>query len=137
MDIQQIEFSPWYGWNERNEITDSQRPGVYLLIKYSEHKPGKVNPLDQNIIYIGETCSSLRKRWYQFKRSAFDNKRAHSGGSNYREIYHDNGENLYVAAFPVSCSSDTLTSSYIRYLERKLIFNYVQKYKQLPKCNKK
>lgn len=99
---------------------------------------GKADPLEENIVYFGETCKQgLEGRWNQFDRSAFQLKRGHSGGKTYREVYGDMGLDLYVAALPVIIDNEDLKSSFIRFAERKLILDFVVKWKKLPKCNRK
>jgi len=81
MEVPKIEFSSWFKWTERNSIEGSDKPGVYMLSKFGTVLPRCADPLDENVIYFGETCNqSLRERWVQFDASAFQLKRGHSGG---------------------------------------------------------
>jgi len=137
MSFLKIEFSHWYPWKQRNSIKNSKNPGVYMLAKFVTVPSGNANPLDENIIYFGETCRSLRGRWDQFDRSAFQSKPGHSGGRNYRRLYGDVGQYLYVAAMPVIIPDKILKFSFIRFVERKLILDFVVKYNRQPKCNLK
>ena len=138
MKLPKIEFSPWFKWKERNKIQNSDKPGVYTLSKFRTVPSGRVDPLDVNIIYFGETCNqSLKGRWNQFHRSAFYSKRGHSGGRSYMEVYGDMGLDLYVAAMPVVIANEDLRSAFIRFAERKLILDFVMRWKKLPKCNRK
>jgi hypothetical protein len=51
--------------------------------------PRIVDPLVQEVVYIGETCDrSLRQRWKEFHRSAFDGKKEHSGGVTYHGLFN-------------------------------------------------
>lgn len=138
MEILQIEFSSWFRWNERGRIENSDRPGVYMLSKFRTVPPRTADPLDENIVYFGETCNqSLKDRWSQFDASAFQQKRGHSGGKTYGEVYGDNGFDLYVAAMPVKIENGILRSQFIRFVERKLILDFVVMWKRLPSCNRK
>jgi len=138
MGVPKIEFGSWFKWTERNSIEDSDEPGVYMLSKFKMARPPVADPLDGNVIYFGETCNqSLRERWVQFDASAFQLKRGHSGGKTYRRIYGDDGSDLYVAAMPVKLEDEVLRSQFIRFAERKLILDFVVKWKRLPKCNRK
>ncbi|MAD80585.1 MAG: hypothetical protein CMJ50_07050 [Planctomycetaceae bacterium] len=95
-------------------------------------------PLTEEIIYFGETCSqTLSTRWNQFNRSAFLGKDGHSGGWTYREEFGDEGHSLYVAAFPVDGLPDELQPHFIRFVERKLIWEYILKWERTPVCNRK
>jgi len=138
MGLPKIEFSSWLKWTERNGIEDSDKPGVYMLSKFKMAPPPVADPLDENVIYFGETCNqSLRERWVQFDASAFQLKRGHSGGKTYRGTYGDDGSDLYVAAMPVKLEDEVLRSQFIRFAERKLILDFVVRWKRLPKCNRK
>jgi len=138
--LPEVTFSKWYRWSDRNSIEGSKNPGVYLLAKFERSPPssGPANPLQDEIVYIGETCASLRRRWCQFNNSAFRNGKGHSGGYTYRRKMQDKGENLFVAAFPVSAdvTPQALQFSFIRFLERKLILDFVIYHEnKLPSCN--
>jgi hypothetical protein len=135
--IPKIELSPWFRWKERGNIENSDKAGVYTLAKFKTASPQTVNPLDPNIIYFGETCKSLKVRWLQFDASAFHGLPGHSGGKTYRNTYRDEGLDLYVAAMPVLIANDVLRSSFIRFAERKLILDFVQRRTQRPTCNRK
>ena len=137
MEIPKIEFDSWFRWRERGSIENSEKHGVYMLSRSTTalHAP---DPLDENVIYFGETCNqSLKRRWTQFDLSAFHGIRGHSGGSTYRERFKDDGLELYVAAMPVLITDEQLRSSFIRFAERKLILEYVVKWNRLPACNQK
>jgi len=138
MSLPKIEFSPWAQWNNRLEITDFRSPGVYILAKFKNVPQGPGNPLDKKVIYVGETCNqSLRSRWYQFDRSAFQSKDGHSGGWNYNEEFGDKGQDLFVAAMPVTDVPEKLRHLFIRYVERKLILDYAVEHESQPILNRK
>ena len=139
MKLTKLDFSPWFPWKDRTKIENSDSPGIYILAKFKQVPKGNANPNSKKIIYIGETCSTLKSRWNQFNYSAFQGKRAHSGGSTYRKMYEvgDNGNDLYVAALPVTSHRVNLRASFIRYFERKLIYEYALKYGSQPKLNLK
>jgi hypothetical protein len=44
---------------------------------------------------------------------------------------------LYVAAMPVTIEGEQLKESYIRFLERKLILDFVIRHGERPRCNHK
>jgi hypothetical protein len=64
-------------------------------------------------------------------------KQGHSGGKTYRERYADDGKDLYVAAIPVTLANSDLQSSFIRFVERKLILEFISRWKKPPVCNHK
>ena len=138
MEPPKIRFSRWFRWKERNRIENSDKPGVYMLSKFGTMPSARADSLDVNVIYFGETCSqSLKERWNQFNRSAFYAKRGHSGGRSYRKVYGDKGLDLYVAAMPVDVANEDLRFAFIRFAERKLILDFVLRWRKLPKCNRK
>lgn len=140
MSSPKTSFTSWRRWNQRQDIPNSRAPGVYVLAK-SVNLNAQVDLLDRRILYFGETCSSLVKRWNQFRDSAFGEKDGHSGGKSYKAMYPgETGEDLYVAAMPVTegqIRNKHVRESFIRFLERKLILNYAMKFKERPECNKK
>ncbi len=138
MKLPSIKFTEWYHWKKRCEIKDSDSPGVYILAKFTRVPNGKADYLNKKIIYIGETCNQfLKRRWYQFDRSAFHHKPGHSGGHSYRRKYGDSGKNLYVSAFSVPNNLKNKRHLFIRYIERKLILDFAMKYGEQPKLNHK
>jgi len=139
VNLPRIVFSSWTRWAERMTVDGIDAPGVYLLAHFKKPPLGNADPQIQEIIYIGETCNqSLKKRWRQFHRSAFEGKEGHSGGKTYRKIFAGkDGENLFVAAFPVDELSDKLRPVFIRYVERKVVLDYALKWGAAPKCNKR
>ena len=135
-------FQRWVPWSERYDIRDSEKAGVYLLGRFAAPPPEGVEPLSESVIYIGETCDqTLAKRWYQFNRSAFEQKPGHSGGWTFSARYCGNCPVkpvgwLYVAPLPVTLD-EPHRSAFIRHVERRLIWEYVQKFNALPPCNSK
>ncbi len=136
------QFEVWLRWADRCGIDGCDQPGVYLLGRFEDRPPDRVKPLVAEIIYIGETCSqTLEKRWYQFNRSAFEQKPGHSGGWTFANRFCNNKINvpcpwLYVAALPVRMD-EPYRSAYIRFTERRLILDHVQRFGRLPLCNSK
>ena len=137
MALPPITFSNWAPWTDRSEIAGYKNPGVYALAHFKK-PPKTIGLQSKKIIYIGETCTSFRKRLGEFERSAFKGKKGHSGGKTYREEFGDEKKDqLFVSAFPVHVLSDELRPLFIRYLERKLILEYAMKRHRLPDCNRK
>ena len=131
------DFSRWTPWDERFDL-DLSQPGVYLIGRFTLAPRGKPSPTSK-LIYIGETCGqALARRLYQFKRSAFTNKFAHSGGSTFWKQHKLKKEPgwLYISVLSVKDTEPT-RSAYIRYVERSLIWNHVARHGALPKCNRK
>lgn len=139
MKIPKIIFSKWVRWTNRTSLHNVDAPGIYIIAQFRELPTGNVDTEMQDIIYIGETCSqTLKKRWNNFHAAVFNGKNGvHSGGETCRKILKDNGVNLSVAAFPVNELNNQIRPSFIRYVERKLIWKYARKWGKTPTCNKK
>jgi len=131
----------------------------------SPPETGRADPLSSRIVVIGETSTSLRVRWNQFDSAAFrEGRGSHSEGHRYREKRYPNAmEALYVAAMPSSplfwrrwtSTGDEelaqfekylellapakvkgpLNRAWIKFVERKLILDFVLKWGVLPECN--
>jgi hypothetical protein len=136
------DFDNWTPWANRKAIKNCDRPGVYLLGQFPSPPPTSVDPVAENIVYVGETCDqSLLGRWYQFGRSAFERKNGHSGGWTFSDRFlascvAEAPPWLYVATLPVFLD-EPHQSTYIRFIERWLIWEYVQKFGARPICNSK
>jgi len=85
------------------------------------------------VIYIGESCErTIGKRLYDFDRSAFQAKNGHSAGWTYAEKFGDEGQSLFVSVLPVELQEPG-SSAFIRYAERKLIWEYVRLRGEMPR----
>lgn len=135
--IPNVRFSGWVRWNERESIKNIDYQGIYLLAKFRNAPKGPARALDQNVIYFGETSRKLRERWREFNNTAFKGKFGHSGGRSYREIYRDQGTNLFIAAFPFKGFPEDLSHWFRLYLERKLIWGFVSRYGSTNLLNRK
>jgi len=132
-------FTKWVKWAHIFENNESKWPGVYLLGQYDTNPPQIVSASDEHVIYIGETCGqTIAQRLRQFGKSGFEGKNGHSGGWTFADKFKvkDIPDWLYVSILPIK-TQDPAKSAEIRYLERRLIWKYVQKWEQMPLCNKK
>ncbi|MFN3653407.1 MAG: RNA polymerase sigma factor [Armatimonadota bacterium] len=135
---QSVEFSAWVPWAERRSIM-TPAPGIYILARFpgGRRPKGNADPLDPNIVYIGETCDqTLGERLYQFERSAFQSKNGHSGGWEYGRLYPENPQELWLAVFPVLLA-EPYGHTFIRYTERRLLWEFLLANGGLPPCNRK
>jgi hypothetical protein len=131
------DFSKWTLWKQREEL-DLSRPGVYILGRFEDGASGKPQ-MSLPLVYIGETCGqSLRSRLGQFERSAFFGKAGHSGGLTFASTYQPAPDPswLYISVLGVFLE-EPQSSAYIRYVERALLWQYVQNHQGLPACNRK
>ena len=140
--MEPIELGSWIPWARRHEIPRCDLPGVYLLGQFERAVPSVVDPADAAVVYVGETCDqTLEKRWYQFNRAAFFLKPGHSGGLTFAFEFCGNKvvepvHWLHVAAYPVDLK-EPRRSAHIRYVERMLLWCFVERHNQMPKCNRK
>lgn len=132
-----IQFSPWISWGDRNAFVGAGNPGVYLLAHFVEPPPGQADPLDQNIVYIGETHRQiLQRRWQAFNRSAMNGRPSHAGGETYHALFNEVRADLHVAAFPVTGMEEPALTAFILYAERTALWGYVCRWNTLPDCNR-
>ena len=136
-----IKFSPWYRWEQRHDFLEMGRRGVYI-IAHSKSAPRLAVPwLSPKVIYIGEThggMMNLRKRLGKFHRAAQKGKGNHAGGRSYhREKFDPEFPNIYFSVIPCALQDQKLSTAWIYYVERKLIWEYASKHRELPICNSK
>ena len=138
VQTRRIVFTSWTRWADRASLKNVRSPGVYILAHFRKVPSGPANPLAKQVIYIGETCSnSLIGRWRQFDRAALQGKHGHSGGITYRDEIGGKGGRLYVAAVRVPNLGESALPYFIRYVERRLIWEFYQKWAAPPRCNRK
>lgn len=131
-------FSRWLPWADRKKLPGGEFAGIYALARFESEPPPDAGILDENIVYIGETCeNSLVGRLAQFNRSAFLGKDGHSGGWTYRDRFADTGDALYVSVCPVADLAEPHRSAFIRWAERQSLWDYVKRWGRRPVCNSK
>ena len=128
-------------WQKFNGALPPDSPGVYLLARFTSHPPRVASHLQREVIYIGQTLRTMSIRLREFDRSAFKKLNGHSGGWNFSEIFMHSKKGLcpkwlHVSFMELGNSTDEETT-YVKYLERKMIWEYARKWKQTPQCNKK
>ena len=140
--IETPNIGPWVPWRSRLDVEGCDLPGVYLLGQFTNGAPPQVDAGAPEVIYVGETCDqTLAKRWYQFNRSAFLQKSGHSGGWTFAAEFCQSQivepfDWLYVAAYPVDMD-EPRRSAHIRFVERWLLWTFVDRHNRLPRCNSK
>jgi hypothetical protein len=124
--IPALKFSPWYTWDDRQNIFQGNMPGIYLLaISRKNLADCAIDWSD--VSYIGMTNSQkgLRGRWLQFFNS-IRGKDGHSGGNTVCRAlgpYDSWEQRLFVAAMPVECNvteptdEDLIRMGWVAYLE--------------------
>lgn len=129
-------FSTWTPWTDRAQLT-LDTAGIYMLARFDAALLDTNPSLSRNVIYVGETCGqTLAKRLRQFNRSGFLGKSGHSGGVTFASRFKCNSDVpwLYVSIMGTDLNEPT-SSAFIRYVERAILWEYVQIYGQYPVCN--
>ena len=134
-DLPPVEFNAWCPWPAREKLACRKLPGVYLLA-FDVDAGEPTDVLDSRLIYIGETCRELGRRWRYFENAARGGGARHSGGRTYHRVVKRPVEELLVAAWAPSMHNEVPRDAYIRYVERKLILEWVLRHGRLPLCNR-
>ena len=127
-------------WDEFKNIPNGNRTGLYIIARFNKRPEGIANPLAQEILYIGETHGAkqnIHSRLNTFFRAAQigKGKVSHSGGNRFNRELGGNLKNIYVAGFVPPIDGKQYMTPYICYAERKLIWEYVLKWGNIPRCN--
>jgi hypothetical protein len=122
-----LHLSDWLDWDNRGELPSSS--GIYIIAKGSH----------SNVVYIGRTWGNggLRKRISAFNRSATTGVAGHAGGVTYNHTFGSDVSDLFVRSHTpkvINPNTDILRP-YVEYAERRLIWEHVEQFGQLPKCN--
>lgn len=143
----EAKFSQWIPWEQREELSNIQFPGVYAIRISQQDISGRKFSWHKEIAYIGMTngVSGLKGRL-----KAFDNtirgKRGHGGADRFRykhQNYNTLIENLYVsvAHFKADVTSnlpeDLLVMGKVALFEYQCFAEYVNKHGDLPEFNNK
>ncbi len=122
-----IHLSEWLSWAQRGSHPTS--PGVYVI---AQDRP-------VNTIYIGRTwgLGGLRDRLNAFHRSATTGLKGHAGGLTYHRQYGPDAMDLFACVHTTIAinPTDKILRPYIEYAERRLIWEHVEKFGDLPACN--
>lgn len=138
-------ISKWMSFDEAENHPGSKLCGVYVLGLFTDKVkvPSKVNPTAKEVVYVGESCDqSIGARLYQFGRSAFQKKNGHSAGWTFNDEFlggktiKSAPQWLHVAILPIE-REEPSKSAWIRYMERKLIWEFVERRGEMPRCNHK
>ena len=131
-------FSAWTPWIDRSQLI-LDTAGVYMLARFDKNPPDATPSLSPSIIYIGETCGqTLAGRLLQFSRSGFLGKKGHSGGMTFASKFKCKPDVpwLFISAMRTELS-EPQASAFIRYVERAVLWEYVQTHGAYPACNRK
>ena len=122
-----LHLSDWLDWADRTALPDSA--GVYVIAKGDR----------TNVIYIGRTwgIDGVFNRIKTFNRSANSGNKGHAGGVTFHKTFGPDVSDFLVSCHtPVTINPDpNILRPYIEYAERRLIWEHVEKFGQLPVCN--
>jgi hypothetical protein len=123
-----IHFAEWIAASALEEVPEAK--GVYSIAKGGPSR----------VIYMGRTWGSdgLRGRLRAFLRSARTGLKSHAGGVTYHERFGPSVEDLHFAVHVSSVIMDDIPEiryAYLQYVERRLIWEHVERWGHLPECN--
>lgn len=102
-------FSSWVDHsNWRDLLSKEDKGGLYLFARFKEAVPsGPANPLEENVVYIGQSSRSFRSRWYLFYSGLEDPEEARNNPAKYPralrylETFREGGILPHVACLPI------------------------------------
>lgn len=121
-----IHLTQWTPWAERASL--SADAGVYVIAKAGE------------VVYVGKSwgAGGLRGRLADFHRSATTGQKGHAGGVTFFEKYGAiNADEISVAVHvPIAVRREPeILYPYVQYVERRLIWEHVERHGHMPACN--
>lgn len=91
------------------------------------------------MVYVGKTWggNGLRGRVADFHRSATTGLKGHAGGLTYHSRFGSEVDDLFVASHvPITIRRDPeILYAYVLHIERRLIWEHVERVGRLPACN--
>lgn len=98
-----------------------------------------IGDAERSTVYIGRTwgAGGMRDRVRAFHRSATTGVKGHAGGVTFNRVYGAEVDKLHVRVHrPIAINpAEEILRPYIEYAERRLIWEYVERYGELPACN--
>ncbi len=159
--MEDIIFSPWIAWSKRKSFEKGNSSGVYLLAHFETVPEGPADPQSIEIIYIGETTKgSISKRWREGRKKLLDiskdnlyvaaflvnnielKEKVENDVDEFFKQRQKNGrrnptivDRKHLVKEELK-KRDMLTQTFIKYVERKLIWEYVRRWGKRPDYNK-
>ena len=141
-------FSVWQKWNERNNISGKNYPGIYCIAISKSNLSEKEFSWIPEIKYIGMTNSikGLKGRLYQFDHTIFGKSPSHGGADRFRfeyENYEKLTKQLFVSVCSFECDvksnlpKDLKIMGSVCKFEFDCFAKYVEEFGSLPKFNDK
>ena len=147
--MEDMKFSKWVKWTDRNTLPNIEYPGVYSIAVSESGLSGKNYELIKDIAYFGMTNSKkgLKGRLQQFDYT-IKGKSGHGGASRFKYIY-ENYEDLVKKLFVAVCffkcdvelakhpSHNLRIMGDVAKFEYECFANYIEEYGGLPEFNDK
>jgi hypothetical protein len=123
-----IHLTDWVALAEHETLPD--KAGVYTI---ADAEPG-------GVIYIGRTWGNdgLRGRLRAFMRSARSGQSGHAGGVTYHKKFGSNLGGLRASVhvpLVIKERPPQILYAYLQHVERRLIWEFVERWGSLPVCN--
>jgi len=141
-------FSPWFRWNDRNDYSGIEYPGIYVVAISRRNISGEPFAFRREIVYVGMTnaVAGLKGRLIQFNNTIAQKRLQHGGAD--RVLYkYQNYEalvkNLYVSlrhfrCFPANeTPTDLRTMGKVASAEYQYMARHVEELGELPEFNRK
>ena len=141
-------FSPWFRWNDRNDYSGIEYPGIYVVAISKRNISGEPFSFRREIVYVGMTnaVTGLKGRLIQFNNTIAQKRLQHGGAD--RVLYkHQDYEalvkNLYVSlrhfrCFPANeTPTDFRTMGRVASAEYQYMARHVEVLGELPEFNRR
>jgi len=128
-----VAFSLWLPWSQAEDVRRQWRGqvGFYVFAEgpsdMAAFDPEQPN---QEVVYMGIAMKSLQGRLNQFAVSLRDGVDRH--GAGYRMRRRGANERLLVCTAAIEMERGPSCWAFLRYFERKMIWNYVRRWGALP-----
>ena len=147
VSIPELNFSPWYSWENRKRYPLKKLPGVYIIAICEKALEGKI-PSFSDVVYIGMTVrkDGLIGRWRDLDRCLRKGGGSHSGGESIlkdKGDYKDWHEKMYVSGIGIECNvkeptpEDYIKMGSVAFLEYDGFAKFAAEVRGHPKYNKK
>ena len=144
-----MKFSAWSKFDLRNEIENTNYPGIYAVAVSRKNIAGAPFDYRKEIVYFGMTNSKtgLRGRLNAFNNTLRDKSGpGHGGAERFRFDFEDGdslAKRLYVAVCPFKCDTSSIarkdleTMGAVTRAEYVAFASYAELHGSLPKYNDK
>lgn len=159
----QIRFSAWHPWSDKATLPERNKPGVYIIGRFANCPPaGAADPSGDYVVYIGRTLRRVSGRFGAFSRrvSALgindlsDHYLAMTATSSPEATLSAPPSDAEIASLGDSAkqipmyrkflreqerkasSKSAMEQSWVKLVERWLLYQFVLQWDKLPKYNK-